>query len=286
MWENKNCKNETRETNMDTRITIQVCSKDRHTEIALMIQGLRTQTYKEWDLLILDDASGTPIQNAHFIQCLLNRIKIEGHKSKIIRNELSQGVCYARNELLRLDDWDNPYILRLDDDVICEPDYLERLVKVLKSGYDIASGVTPHMATPELKRDVSFVTPIINKITIAESGNLEKLGDDCGYSYIQDVVLPAHGFRSCALFKKEVFKDLKYETNLTKVGFREEQFLSLRALWKGFKIGVDTHAKVFHFVTPSGGTRSPSYSQDVALDDEQFSKWFKDENKKQGGIPK
>ena len=98
--------------------------------------------------------------------------------------------------------------------------------------------------------------------------------------YIEDEVISAHHFRSCALYKKDI--DIKYERGLSKIGFREESFFSLRALWKGYKIGVDTQAIAYHLRTPSGGCRANDYAQLIAGDDFIFSKWVKRQFKTKG----
>ena len=269
---------------MDNRISIHVCNRERHSELALLLQSLRTQIYQNWDVVILDENS-TPIISNHFLMNLIARIRLEGHGVNIVEGSLKLGVCQARNMLLDKDYFDNPLICRLDDDVIIEPDYLDRLIKVIKEGYDIASGVTPLMGNPSMKRQIKRVMPIINNKEIDKNGNITMMGDDCGGEFIEGKILPAREFRSCALIKKEVFKKLRYETNLSPVGFREEAFLSFRAMWEGFKIGVDTHAKAYHLMTPVGGCRNPNYAEQVNSDHKYFEKWVKEEFKKRGKAP-
>jgi len=264
------------------RITIHVCSRDRHSELSLLLQSLRTQTYQDWDIVILDDASGMPLNSCGFLMILINRIKLEGHGVKIIRNDKSFGVCYARNKIIEEDDFDNEFTCRIDDDVCCNPDYLERLLNVIKQGYDIASGVTPLMVQPELEREVKYVGTIINEHRLDNEGNLVMAKDECGFTYDKSIILPTHHFRSCALFKRKVTDSIKYEDNLTTVGFREEGFYSFRAILKGYKIGVDTGAIVYHFVTPSGGVRRQDYNECVMQDDLTYRKWIKRMCKKYG----
>ena len=82
------------------RLVIHICSKDRATEVALLLQSLRTQTFTDWNLLILDDASRVPLQQFYFINYLIQRLKLEGHDVKILRNEISAGVSMARQTLV------------------------------------------------------------------------------------------------------------------------------------------------------------------------------------------
>ena len=66
--------------------------KDRPSELALLLQSLRTQTFQNFDVMILDDCSGTPLVNYHFFNCLINRLKQENHKVFIKRTEFSEGI--------------------------------------------------------------------------------------------------------------------------------------------------------------------------------------------------
>lgn len=257
------------------RITIQICTKDRHTETTLCLQSLRTQTYQDFDVLILDDHSGVQLLSSEFATAVISRLQLENHKVRVLRREHSFGVCSARNYLLEKDTYKNLLSARIDDDVILEPDYLERLVNVIKKGYDIASGVTPPMRTPDVIRENRFIEPIINKIEIDDKGKLITYKDDCGYAYLEEGVYPANEFRSCAMFKKEVFKDISYPTNLSSVGFREEAHVSLLAQKQGFKIGVDVQAKAYHLQCSSGGVRDPDYANKVKIDQESFEKFVK-----------
>ncbi|KKL28104.1 hypothetical protein LCGC14_2378460, partial [marine sediment metagenome] len=154
----------------ETAILINV--RDRPTEISLLLQSLRTQTYQDFDVYILDDCSGTPLTNYHFFNCIMTRLKLEGHQVYIKKTEFPHGVSRARQEIV---DWamkkDYNYFLRVDDDVILESDYIERLFKVIDKGYDLASGVTVPMAGPTFKRNPKFLKGIVNRIILDKDGN-------------------------------------------------------------------------------------------------------------------
>ncbi len=268
---------------MNKRITLHIASKDRHTELALCLQSLREQTYQDFDIMILDEST-TPLQQSYFITYLINRLKLEEHRIKIIRQSPSYGVCFARNKLIKEDKFRNEYTLRCDDDVILEPQYLEKLFKVIDQGYDMASGVVPHIAFPEIKRQNKFVGPIINRLDLDEQGNIIKYGDDCGYCYLEEEIIPAPQFRTNCLYKSEINKKICYEKNLSQTGFREEAFFSLRAILLGYKMAVHTNCKCYHFSTPSGGVRCPNYADNVKLDHETFCKWLKEKVEKHGNF--
>lgn len=260
---------------MENRITVHIATKDRHSELALLLQSLRSQTYQNFDIVLLDDASGAPLIQCHFLIAIINRMKLEGHKFKIIRNDVSFGCCSARNKCIDEDEFDNLYTFRCDDDVILEPTYIQDLLKVIDEGYDMASGVVPLLSQPELIRKNSFINPIINKHEFDAEGNLIKQSDDCGMGYNKWDIIPTHQFRTNCLYKSEINKKVRYPINLTTVAFREEGFFSFSAILEGYKIAVNTKAICYHLQTPSGGNRRQDYAQCVTIDDETFRKWCK-----------
>lgn len=249
---------EVRWKRMVNELLITIATRDRPTELFGLLNSLRTQTYKKFDILIIEDASGTSLQNYYFIPYTINRMVLEGHRIMLIRNEVNKGVSGVRQQAVEegLKYPQYKYFLRIDDDSIAEPNYIEELFKVIAAGYDIASGVVPPFAHPEMKRDIKFVEPIIGECKLNDRGELIYNGDDCGGLFTEHKILPSHHFRSCAMFKREVFEaGVDYISRLSKNGFREEQLISFKAILKGFKIGCNTGAICWHLLTPSGGER-------------------------------
>jgi glycosyltransferase involved in cell wall biosynthesis len=240
------------------RILVCIATKDRPTEVALLLDSLRNQTYQKFDIMLIDDGSGTPIQNYYFISLLLNKIKYEGHEIYTFRNNEPTGVSNVRQQAVDflLQHMKHDYLARLDDDSIAEPNYLQELINVVTSGYDIACGVVPNFNMPTLIRDINNVSPIIGYCELDGNGSIIANFDDCGSLYTANRILLTPHFRSSALFKREVFeKGVNYKSRLSKNGFREEQIISFKAIIAGFKIGCNTGAILWHLNTPSGGER-------------------------------
>jgi len=252
------------------RIAIHICSKDRATEVALLLESLRNQTYKKFDVYILDDGSSVPLQHFYFITYIMNRLKIEGHDIKLIRNNTASGVSKARQQLVdyTMKNTKHNFICRIDDDSICKLDMLEKLMNGIDAGYDlIGCSVFPYVGG-HTKREISFVKPIIGECRLNDKGELIINQDDCGYEYIEEEILPTHHFRSSCLYKRELHEaGVDYSNRLSKNGFREEQIFSFKAILKGFKLGVHTGAINYHLITPSGGERGTmnmtKFNQDV-----------------------
>lgn len=269
------------------RVSVHVTSKDRHGELYGMLCTLWRQSFRDWDLVLLDDGSGTPITSCHYLMVLLNQFKLEGHKVCIVRNDKSWGVCAARNLCIDKDPFDDAYTCRLDDDIILAPNYLTRLLNGISVGYDVMTGIVPVLGTPEIERDVKYVEQVICKHEFDAQGTLVVRNDDLAYGYLDTVILPCDQFRTNALYRTILHKEgIRYPDNLTTVGFREELWFSFRAILKGHRIGAHTGAKCWHVRAPSGGTRRQDYSQCVALDEETTNKWVREKFEKEGDFLK
>jgi glycosyltransferase involved in cell wall biosynthesis len=257
------------------KIAIYICSKDRPTELFGLLQSLRTQTHQNWNLYIMDDRSGVPIQNHSFIQSIINRLKLENHIVTIWRNEIPLGVTRLRQMVVNkiMDVGNENTYARMDDDKLLNPDFLERLCNALEQGYDIAGCLVPHCAVPFIKRENKYVKPFISDVKLNERGEIVYFGDDCGMEYMEKEIIPSVNFRSMALIKKDVHRKIKYEDNLGFCSFREEQWFSFKAILEGFKICVDTGAIAYHLATPSGGERTQQYSNGLQTNHELLSRF-------------
>lgn len=230
-------------------------TKDRATELSMLLQSLVTQTFQDFDIFILDDFSNTPLSNYHFFHCITSLLVTSGHKIIIEKTEFPHGVSKARQ---RICDMAKGYefFLRVDDDCILKSDYIEQLFKVIEQGYDMATGVTIPFQ-PVIKRETKYLKGVCGRIILDEQGNRILDNDDCGMPYIDSAILPAHQFRSCALYKSKIHEKVNYTpTKLSMNGYREETLFSLKLLMNGFKIGFNSQAINFHQNCPSGGERN------------------------------
>ena len=275
---------------MNDRVTIHVATRDRATEVSLLLEALRTQSYQDWDLIILDDQSGTQLNQFHFFNALISRIKLEGHKVKILRNDISTGVCGARNKLIESDDFDNKYVLRLDDDCIPRWDYISDLVSLIENKKcGMVTGVIPLLMYPEIVRSKDNVKDdVICRHTFDSEGNLTERKDELAYCYEEGIPYKrCHQFRTNVLYLKEITdKGVRYPSNLSRTGFREELYFSFQAQILGYQIWADLNAVAYHLQTPSGGTRCQEYNQNVQLDEETCNNWVKEQYNKHGDFLK
>jgi len=258
------------------KVIVNIATRDRPTELALLLNSLRVQTFQDFDIFILDDCGGTPLQTYHFFNCIVERLRAEGHCVDVERNNFNLGVSKNRQKLVdKSIEKKYEYILRVDDDVFLDCDYIEKLFLVINSGYDLASGVTPFAGTSHFRRSTNNIKPVGNKVVFDEKGNFVYNGDDCGIQYYEDEIIPLHHFRSCALYKTEIHNKLDYNSRLSKHGFREEQFFSFKMIIEGYKLGMHSQAIAWHLLTPSGGERFANQNELIKLNEEIFKDWAK-----------
>lgn len=93
--------------------------------IAETIEMVRRQTYKNWELILVDDAS--PDNSAEIIQGIIQKAKECIH---LIKKEKNEGAARARNT--GIEHAEGRYIAFLDADDVWKPDKLEKEVNFIK----------------------------------------------------------------------------------------------------------------------------------------------------------
>ena len=144
--------------------------------IAETIAMVRKQTYHNWELILVDDAS--PDDSAKLIQEMIDEKSTETESIRLIRKEKNEGAAKARNTGIALAQ--GRYIAFLDADDIWFPDKLEKELAFMKQkqagfaftayefGDENAKGTGKTVTVPEqltyrkaLSRTVIFTTTVI-----------------------------------------------------------------------------------------------------------------------------
>ncbi|MFM7901859.1 MAG: glycosyltransferase family 2 protein, partial [Bacteroidota bacterium] len=91
------------------------------------IQSILDQTYRDFELLIIDDCS-----NDATIEIINS---FQDDRIKLIRNEINKGLVYGLN--LGLQELQNDYIARMDGDDVCLPNRLKLQVDFMDSNTEV-----------------------------------------------------------------------------------------------------------------------------------------------------
>ncbi len=93
--------------------------------IAETIEMVNAQTYKDWELILVDDAS-----KDDSVDVIENIIKSQGKRIRLIRKNKNEGAAAARNS--GIDAAAGQYIAFLDADDIWKPEKLEKQIRFME----------------------------------------------------------------------------------------------------------------------------------------------------------
>ncbi len=233
---------------IEDRIGVQVVAS-RPEYLGMLLESLRKQTINNWDLfLVIQDES---IIQQHYIQSLLKRLDYEGHRVKIIGTQ-QQGIGRLRN--IALNNCDTDIGVRIDDDSICEPDYLEQLHNVLEEEAGNKVGAVGG-AVPYINQEKNYLPPKekYNEVTehfIVKDDSIAFYNVKWGSYY------PADTLRSTYMYFNETMRKVGFPTCFDELaGFREETLPLIHLSMMGYKHWFVPTAICWHFGAPTGGTR-------------------------------
>ena len=230
------------------RIGVQVVAS-RPEYLGMLLESLRKQTINWWDLfLVIQDES---IIQQYYIQSLLKRLDYEGHRIKIIGTK-TEGIGALRNVALRA--CDTEIGVRIDDDSICEPDYLEQLYNVLMAESGNKVGAVGG-AVPYINQEKKYLPPKPKYNEVTEHF-IVKDDSIAFYNVGYGSYFPADTLRSTYMFYTETMRKVMFPTCFDKLaGFREETLPLIELRMMGYKHWFVPTAICWHFGAPSGGTR-------------------------------
>ncbi len=110
------------------KVTISLLLHNSEKHIGKTLDYLKNQTYKNYELIVLDNAStdnSVKVLKKYFPNCT------------IISKSINVGFAQGNNEIIK--DSNSPYILLLNDDVFLRSNYLEKLVELMENNLQIGS---------------------------------------------------------------------------------------------------------------------------------------------------
>jgi len=276
---------------MSKRLTVAIVTRNRPTNLALLLESLRQQTYTDWDLFIIDDASDNHRPDDTFIiNRIVDEIKFAGHAVRIFRMDKNIGVCGCRNAVY--DKIETELVFDANDDHVWERDMLENLVNVFDDenvgaacsctpfiGLQIynfidRNGVRPKRYKLPTERAKEFNTAYVKDNSICMTRDVDFIYLDEHAQVESTPIEITHG--SQFMMRKELFS--KSPEGYSPLAFTEESDLSLRIKEKGYKVMFVPNAMNWHFQTPHSGTRGHSKEQLVKWQQEDYrlfnSNWY------------
>jgi len=241
----------------ESELTVGIPVKDRPVELALLLQSLLNQTLQDFQVLLVNDCQETDFLNENStVQGLIKLLERSGSPVDIIGGD-HKGPQYCGQRIL--ENAATELIFRLDDDVVLQPDCLEKLMAVVAEGYD---AVGPIYLDPQRPLEEQVIPEDTSREDLMKAGRVY-WQDDLFLTCILQVNLhptdepvPVEHLNSGFLYRKSAARKAGgYFLDYSVVGHREETDISYRMFYTGARLAVVPAARAFHFHPAYGGIR-------------------------------
>ena len=112
------------------RVDVLVPTRNRPTALAATLATLIGQTHRRFDVVIADQSDSAAGYDTGETRSIVRLLEARGHAVRLLRNLPRRGMAQQRQFLL--DQAGAGRVLFLDDDVLLEPDLVERLLDALE----------------------------------------------------------------------------------------------------------------------------------------------------------
>lgn len=147
---------------MSSTVEVLIPSGGRKTGLAVVLASLFGQTYREFDIVVSDQGDDDGMLDSAEIQTLMRAFRYRGRRVRLLRHLPRRGMAEHRHFLLSQSQAD--YVHFLDDDVLLEPEVLERMLGVIQeegcgfvgcaaTGLSYLEDIRPHQQEIELWED-------------------------------------------------------------------------------------------------------------------------------------
>jgi glycosyltransferase involved in cell wall biosynthesis len=116
------------------KVSILLPTYNNYEDLGNAITSVMDQTYTDWELIIIDDASTDETQA--LLKTLLLNNKYPNNKINVITNEINMGTYISLNKALLIANGE--YIARLDSDDMYHPTFLQKSIDILDNNQHIA----------------------------------------------------------------------------------------------------------------------------------------------------
>jgi GT2 family glycosyltransferase len=111
------------------RVDVLIPTRERPTALAATLATLIGQTCRKFDVVVANQSDGKASFDSGETAAITRLLRARGHGVTLLRNFPRRGLAQQRQFLL--DQSQAPLVLFIDDDVLLEPDLIERLRRAL-----------------------------------------------------------------------------------------------------------------------------------------------------------
>lgn len=241
------------EKNKPERLTFAVPTRNRTDALLMCLMGIESQTYKDWDLIIVDDNEDNLISQCAPIDSIIENMRKNGHLVKIIPVGKKESIFPVHNIALRATETE--LIMKLDDDLVLDPNFVEPLIGLFNdSKVGVASGCM--RSYPLFYEDIDGLGKNLLRFYKTEDGYRWKYDVDLQfYRHREAKVYEVEQIHSSYIYRRSVL--------MTIGGFNEdlcdgeETIPQIKMALKGYKILLYTGVTCLHLRGEGGWLKSP-----------------------------
>ena len=215
------------------------------------IESLRVQTYKNFEILVVDN--GSKDESVDYLRDL------ESYESNLNIKAiyLDENLGFAGGVNVGLAACDSKYVILLNNDTEVFPDYVEMLVNAIEKS-DRIFAVNPLMINAH---DKELVDDAGDGYSLLGWGYQIGVGEK-----VADVTKRRAVFSACAgasIYRKSILDEIGYFDEMH-FAYLEDMDLSFRARLRGYIIGFEPRAKVYHLGSATSGSKYNSFKVRLA----------------------
>ncbi len=246
------------------KVEVSIPTKDRYPNLSLLLWSLCEQSYKEFEITIIDDSENrADIRELPFITPILKRLDSEGHNWRVkFGSKKGPHHCHQ----LSIDEARHPLIFRCDDDCVLDFQALENLVKTWDdlSSKESIGAIAPIVLDPQIPKEVEFL-PVGYRSFKKFQGKLDEYGVNYGDQqwrrHPDRELQKVEHLYSSFLYSVDAAKEIGgYDLDYNVVGHREETDFTYRLFKKDYSLYIQPTALVWHLRNPVGGIRTYNQS--------------------------
>ena len=215
------------------------------------IESLRIQTYKNFEILVVDN--GSKDESVDYLRDL------ESYESNLNIKAiyLDENLGFAGGVNVGLAACDSKYVILLNNDTEVFPDYVEMLVNAIEKS-DRIFAVNPLMINAH---DKELVDDAGDGYSLLGWGYQIGVGEK-----VADFTKRRAVFSACAgasIYRKSILDEIGYFDEMH-FAYLEDMDLSFRARLRGYIIGFEPRAKVYHLGSATSGSKYNSFKVRLA----------------------
>ncbi len=239
-------------------LTIGIPTLDRPEQLACLLTSLMDQTYNNFDTIIVSQSmlKNSSLMNNLVVAKLYNVLKnrSDDFTRHIIIDKEPIGAAAAHNIVLYMSR--TPYILRVDDDIILEPTFVEELLSTIEAN-QIIGAVGGIYLDPDQSDNQYYDAKLKDKI-INEGMTIR---DDTGKCQMlrhrdESVMMRVTDLYSTFVYRKDAMIQAGgFCEKYGRACYFEDTDGSYRIYMEGFMLLVDPSAVGWHLKSLTGGSR-------------------------------